>query len=90
MYNKNDKSVKQFTSNKYPYYMPHTNLKSITYNHNNKLLYIGTQFNSLYTYDIEKNKFYHISYDAKNKDLNIINVNLVSKLFCWVLLLFVF
>ncbi len=74
MYNKNDKSVKQFTSNKYPYYMPHTNLKSITYNHNNKLLYIGTQFNSLYTYDIEKNKFYHISYDAKNKDLNIINV----------------
>lgn len=52
-------SIQHFTSHNVPYYLPHTNLKSILYDSEKELLYIGTNSKGLYTYDIRHNKFQH-------------------------------
>lgn len=49
--------IKHFTSPEPPFYLPHTNLKSILYDADERLLYIGTNARGLYTYDIRRNKF---------------------------------
>lgn len=51
--------IKRFTSNKAPFFLPHTNLKSILYDEDKELLYIGTNSKGLYSYDIRRNNFKH-------------------------------
>lgn len=75
MYDIKTKRIKQFKSDKFPYFMPYTNLKSIIYDEKVKSLYIGTQFKSLFRYDITNNKFHKIlSPTEMSNELKIINV----------------
>lgn len=75
LYDINNKTIKQFKSKKYPFYEPHTNLKSIIYDKENDYLYIGTLFKSLFKFDIAKKKFSNIiNINTVNNDLKTINI----------------
>lgn len=52
-------TIRHFTSSNAPFYLPHTNLKSILYDADKELLYIGSNPNGLYSYDIRHNRFNH-------------------------------
>ena len=53
--------IRQFRSNNFPFYLPHTNLKSIYYDADNDYLYIGSNAGILYIYDIPNNRFIYKS-----------------------------
>lgn len=57
MLNSQQGTIKRFESSSFPFYQPHTNLKSILYDAESKQLYIGTNGRGLYAYDIKQNKF---------------------------------
>lgn len=66
--------IRQFRSGKFPYFMPHTNLKCINYDKAKDILYIGSTSKGLFAYDIGKNKFRNIVNGEKgNKSLAFIN-----------------
>lgn len=50
-------NIKHFTSAEASFNLSHANLKSILYDADKELLYIGTNARGLYTYDIRRNKF---------------------------------
>lgn len=66
-------SIRRFESGNFPYYRPHTNLKSILYDAKTEQLYIGTNERGLYTYDIRQNKFNPEIGQEKTSGLNTIN-----------------
>lgn len=57
--------IERFSSPVFPYALPHTNLKWLDYDKNGDKLYIGTTSKGLYSYDLKKKRFNHIT---KEKD----------------------
>lgn len=66
--------IDHFRTSAFPYYLPNTNLKWIDYDSDNDLLYIGTTFKGLYSYDIRKNRFEHLI-DEQNTEKALANIN---------------
>lgn len=78
MLNAETKTIKHFRKDAYPYYMPCTNLKSVIYDDTKNLLYLGTNYNGLYTYDITNNRFNNIINPRDSKS-EMSTVNIVQK-----------
>lgn len=52
--------VRKFETDKYPFHLPHTNLKSIYYDSIDDIYYIGTNSRGFYSFDLKKNSFRQI------------------------------
>ena len=75
MYNPADKTIRQFKSDRFPYYLPNTNLKSIVFDKDRSKLFIGTRSNSLTAYDMKTEDFQHFDKGVlADAALGIINV----------------
>lgn len=80
MLNPKTGKIKQFRSNKFPYALPHTNLKWLEYDKERNTLYIGSTFKGLYSYDITNNNFKNIiPGTGKEKALAFINIVIRNK-----------
>lgn len=75
MYNPADKTIRQFKSDKFPYYLPNTNLKTIVFDKQHSKFYIGTRSNSLWSYDMKTGSFHHFDKGGfSHAALSIVNV----------------
>lgn len=73
-----EKKIHQFKTKNFPYFSPQTNIKSIAYDDSCEILYIGTTFNGLYSYDIKKNIFNKES-NKMNNEITLNSINVVRK-----------
>ncbi|WP_291560306.1 hybrid sensor histidine kinase/response regulator transcription factor [Bacteroides sp.] len=52
--------VRKFETDRYPFHLPHTNLKSIYYDGKDDIYYIGTNSRNFYSFDLKRNSFRQI------------------------------
>lgn len=73
MLNPKEGIITRFSSPEPPFFLPHTNLKSVLYDPKSELLYIGTYGRGLYTYNPSTNMFQTEIGQDETSDLSIIN-----------------
>lgn len=69
-----DYGISSGTSN----YMPQNNVMSILYDSVQNVMYVGTSFNGLYKYDIERDKFIHVPLVEKQKRFSVFSMSLAG------------
>ena len=72
-FNPATKTFRRFTNSAHPYYLPHTNLKTIQYDPLKQELYIGSHGGGLFTYSLNHDAFQDHLQVRKNLSMKIVN-----------------
>lgn len=72
-FNPATKSFRRFTNSIHPFYLPHTNLKTIEYDTLKQELYIGSHGGGVFTYSLQRDVFEENQEIRKNLSMKIVN-----------------